>query len=88
MNERSVTFREDVRIVLASADFSKELTTSVLGSTNGIWTSGACGCGLIWTVDECCWTSSRAYLLEASDYLVGLRGKATEAREARRKEVA
>jgi len=82
-------FGEDVRIVLASADFSKELTTSVL------WLNDR-------DLDIRCvrlrpHMDDKRVLLdiqqviplpEASEYLVGLREKATEVREARRKEAA
>lgn len=82
-------FGDDVRIVLASADFSRELTTSVL------WLNER-------DLDIRC-VRMRPHmdggrvlldiqqvipLPEASEYLVGLREKATEAREARRKEAA
>lgn len=80
-------FGEDVRIVLAPADFSKELTTSVL------WLNErdldircvrlrphADGGRILLDIQQV------IPLPEASEYLVGLREKATEAREARRKD--
>lgn len=83
------TFGEDVRIVLASADFSKELTTSVLW-LNDRDLDIRCvrlrphmdGSRILLDIQQV------IPLPEASEYLVGLREKATEAREARRKEAA
>ena len=82
-------FGEDVRIVLASADFSKELTTSVLW-LNERDLDIRCvrlrphmdGGRVLLDIQQV------IPLPEASEYLVGLREKATEAREARRKEAA
>lgn len=82
-------FGEDVRIVLASADFSKELTTSVLW-LNDRDLDIRCvrlrphmdGGRVLLDIQQV------IPLPEASEYLVGLREKATEAREARRKEAA
>lgn len=82
-------FGEDVRIVLASADFSKELTTSVLW-LNERDLDIRCvrlrphmdGGRVLLDIQQV------IPLPEASEYLVGLREKATEARDARRKEAA
>ncbi len=82
-------FGEDVRIVLASADFSKELTTSVLW-LNDRGLDIRCvrlrphmdGGRVLLDIQQV------IPLPEASEYLVGLREKATEAREALRKEAA
>lgn len=82
-------FAQDVRLVLAAADFSKELTTSVL------WLNEheldvrcvrlrphADGKRVILDIQQV------IPLPEASEYLVGVREKATEVREARRKQAA
>ena len=82
-------FAQDVRIVLAAADFSKELTTSVL------WLNEreldvrcvrlrphADGSRVVLDIQQV------IPLPEARDYLVGIREKATEVREARRKQAA
>lgn len=82
-------FGQDVRLVLAAADFSRELTTSVL------WLNEhdldvrcvrlrphADGKRVILDIQQV------IPLPEASEYLVGVREKATEAREARRKQAA
>jgi hypothetical protein len=39
-----VSFGQDVRIVLVAADFSRELTTSVMWLTSATWTFVACSC--------------------------------------------
>ena len=82
-------FAQDVCLVLAAADFSRELTTSVL------WLNEheldvrcvrlrphADGKRVILDIQQV------IPLPEASEYLVGVREKATEVREARRKQAA